>query len=151
MGKWGGIEVLARAGSGEGEMGRGNLEGKGGNGKTEMLGGGEEGTISQMDMMKCLGGHINQSTLFTRATPGTPASPNKTVIYLRPCSTFILPYQNAMTDIYVSYIILLLSPSPAIQASRAHRQARFQVRFACRPSSQCSMTYLICDQPAPLV
>ena len=36
MGKWGGIEVLARAGSGEGEMGRGNLEGKGGNGKGEM-------------------------------------------------------------------------------------------------------------------
>ena len=36
MGKWGGIEVLARAGSGEGEMGRGNLEGKGGNRKVEM-------------------------------------------------------------------------------------------------------------------
>ena len=100
MGKWGGIEVLARAGSGEGEMGRGNLKGKGGNGKGEMgrgqqergdskgaNGRGEEGArgeeISQMDMMKCLGGHMEclggmrlQSflTLFTRATPGTLAS-----------------------------------------------------------------------------
>ena len=81
-------------------MGRGNLEGKGamgrerwggGNRKGEtvkgQMGGGEEGAreeeISQMDMMKCLGGHMEclggmrlQSflTLFTRATPGTPAS-----------------------------------------------------------------------------
>ena len=80
--------------------GRGNLEGKGNNGKGEtgrgnrkgetvkgQMGGGEEGArgeeISQMDMMKCLGGHMEclggmglQSflTLFTRATPGTPAS-----------------------------------------------------------------------------
>ena len=99
-GKWGEIEVPARAGSWEGEMGRGNLEGKGGNGKGEMggvnrngktvkgqMGGGEEGArgeeILQMDVMKCLGGHMEclggmklQSflTLFTRATPGTPAS-----------------------------------------------------------------------------
>ena len=41
---------------------------------------GEEGArgegISQMDMMKCLGGMRLQFllTLFTRATPGTPAS-----------------------------------------------------------------------------
>ena len=63
----------------------------GGNRKVEtvkgQMGGGEEGArgeeISQMDMMKCLGGHMEclggmrlQSflTLFTRATPGTPAS-----------------------------------------------------------------------------
>ena len=51
------------------------------------MGGGEEGArgeeISQIDMMKCLGGHMEclggmrlQSflALFTRATPGTPAS-----------------------------------------------------------------------------
>ena len=63
------------AGDGEGATGRGQR------------GGGEEGArgegISQMDMMKCLGGHMEclcgmrlQSflTLFTRATPGTPAS-----------------------------------------------------------------------------
>ena len=99
MEKRGGVEVLARAGRGEVEMGRGNLEGKGGNGEGEMgrdnrkgetvngqIGGGEEGArgeIFQMDMMKCLGGHMQwlggmrlQSflTLFTRATPGTPAS-----------------------------------------------------------------------------
>ena len=105
MGKRGGIEVLARAGSGEGETGRaklggGNREGAWGNGKGEMgtgqqegetgkgaKGSGEEGAsgvgFSQMDMMKCLGGHVEclggmklQSfpTLFTRATPGTPAS-----------------------------------------------------------------------------
>ena len=40
MGKQGGVEVLARAGSGEGETGRvrlggGNREGEGGNGKGE--------------------------------------------------------------------------------------------------------------------
>ena len=84
-------------GDGKREMGRG--DGDGGNGKGEMggakgrgrrgswqRGGGEQGArgggISQMDM-KCLGGHMEclggtrlQSflTLFTRATPGTPAS-----------------------------------------------------------------------------
>ena len=64
---------------------------RGGNRKGEtvkgQMGGAEEGVrgeeISQMDMMKCLGGHMEclggmrlQSflTLFTRATPGTPAS-----------------------------------------------------------------------------
>ena len=47
MGKWGGIEVLARAGNGEGEMGRGNLEGKGGNGKGEMGRGQQEGGDSK--------------------------------------------------------------------------------------------------------
>ena len=58
--------------------------GRQGNGQR---GGGEEGArgegISQMDMIKCLGGHMEclggmrvQSflTSFTRATPGTPAS-----------------------------------------------------------------------------
>ena len=43
----------------------------------------EEGGISQMDSYKCLGGHMeclggtrlrSFLTLFTRATPGTPAS-----------------------------------------------------------------------------
>ena len=84
-----GREVLARAGSGEGETGRVRLGG--GNRKGETMEGakgrGEEGArgegISQMDMMKCLVGHMEclggmrlQSflTLFTRATPGTPAS-----------------------------------------------------------------------------
>ena len=47
MEKWGGIEILARAGSGEGEMGRGNLEGKGGNGKGEMGRGQQEGGDSK--------------------------------------------------------------------------------------------------------
>ena len=47
MGKWGGIEVLARAGSREGEMGRDNLEGKGGNGKGEMGRGQQEGGDSK--------------------------------------------------------------------------------------------------------
>ena len=59
-------------------MGRGKQEegdGEGGKGKGEKNGAGGEG-ISQMDMMKCLGGIRLQSflTLFTRATPGTPAS-----------------------------------------------------------------------------
>ena len=76
MVKWGGVEVQARAGSEEGDTWRdrqegGNAEGEGamgkgegGNGKGEMRrgqrGGREEGArgegISQMDMMKCLGG-----------------------------------------------------------------------------------------------
>ena len=73
MGQWEG-------GDGEGATGRGET-GKGAKGR------GEEGAsgvgFSQMDMMKCLGGHVEclggmrlQSflTLFTRATPGTPAS-----------------------------------------------------------------------------
>ena len=71
----------------------------GGNRKGEtvkgQMGGGEEGArgeeISQMDMMKCLGGHMEclggmrlQSflALFTRATPGTPAS---SIIYSLVC------------------------------------------------------------------
>ena len=100
MGKRGGVEVLARAGSGEGEMGRvklgggmGQWEGGDGEGATGrgrqgrgQRGGekkGHEERGFQMDMMKCLGGHVEclggmrlQSflTLFTRATPGTPAS-----------------------------------------------------------------------------
>ena len=98
MGKREGVEVPARAGSLEGETGKVRLGGGGGNGKGEVAtgrgrqgrgqrGGEEEGAkgegISQMDMMKCLGGHMEclggmrlQSflTLFTCATPGTPAS-----------------------------------------------------------------------------
>ena len=105
MGKRGGVEVLARAGSLEWETGRvklgeGNREGAWGNGKGEMgrgqqeggdgeggKGRGEEGAsgvgFSQMDMMKCLGGHVERLggmrlqsflTLFTCAMPGTPAS-----------------------------------------------------------------------------
>ena len=38
---------MARAGSGEGEMGRGNLEGKGGNGKGELGRGQQEGGDSK--------------------------------------------------------------------------------------------------------
>ena len=69
-----------KGGDGEGATGK-VRQGKG------QMGGGEEGArgeeISQMDMMKCLDGHMEclggmrlQSflTLFTRATPGTPAS-----------------------------------------------------------------------------
>ena len=105
MGKWGGVEVLARAWSGKGEtervrLGGGNGEGEEGNGEGEMGRGNRKGEtekgakgrgrrrargegISQMDMMKCLGGHMECLggmrlqfflTLFTRATPGTPAS-----------------------------------------------------------------------------
>ena len=89
MGKRGGVEVLARAGSGEGEKGRVRLGGcngeeEGGNEKGEMGRGQQEGGdgeghkgegrrrgkregISQMDMMKCLGGTRLQFflTLFT--------------------------------------------------------------------------------------
>ena len=69
MGKWGVVEVLARAGSGEVETGRVRLggvngeraTGRGRQGRGQM-GGGEEvarGTeISQMDMVKYLGGHM---------------------------------------------------------------------------------------------
>ena len=104
MVKRGGVEVLARARSGEGETGRvrlggGNGEREGANGKggdggegkgrtgkgrgergRGQRGGREEGArgegISQMDMMKCLGGMRLQSflTLFTHAALGTPAS-----------------------------------------------------------------------------
>ena len=89
--------VRWRGGNGKGEMGRG--DGDGGNGKEDMRRGKRKGEmgklakgrgrtrgkrrgISQMDI-KCLGGHIEclcgtrlQSflALFTRATPGTPAS-----------------------------------------------------------------------------
>ena len=94
-GRLGGVAVLTRARSGEGEMGRvrtkrgqwgggGGVMGKGrwegGKGEGEKKG--REG-ISQMDMMKCLGGYMECLggmrlnfflTLFTRATPGTPAS-----------------------------------------------------------------------------
>ena len=87
-GETGRVEVLARVGSGEGEKWRVRLgcngEEEGGNWKGETgkgtKGRGEEGArgerISQMDMMKCLGGMRLQFllTLFTRATPGTPAS-----------------------------------------------------------------------------
>ena len=89
--------LLARAVSGEGEtwrvrLGGGNGEGEGGNGeggRGQQEGGDDEGgkgegekkgargeSISHMDMMKCLAGMRLQSflTLFTRATPGTPAS-----------------------------------------------------------------------------
>ena len=93
MGKRGGVEVLARAGSGEGEKGRVRLGGcngeeEGGNEKGEMGRGQQEGGdgeghkgegrrrargegISQMDVMKCLGGMRLQFflTLFTGATP----------------------------------------------------------------------------------
>ena len=76
-GETGGVEVLARARSGKWETGRvrqggGNREGEGGNRKGEMRRGQQEGEIgkvakgrgerargegiSQMDMMKCLGG-----------------------------------------------------------------------------------------------
>ena len=71
-------------GNGKGEMRRGKRKGE--TGGSWQRGGGEQGArgggISQMDM-KCLGGHMEclcgtrlQSflTLFTRATPGTPAS-----------------------------------------------------------------------------
>ena len=62
---------------GKGRWGEGNRTGEKGMGQR---GGEEEGArgegISQMDMMKCLGGMRLQSflTLFTRAAPGTPAS-----------------------------------------------------------------------------
>ena len=84
-----------RGGNGKGEMGRG--DGDGGNGKGEMgrgqrrgrrgswqRGGAEEGARGGgISHMKCLGGHMECLggtrlqiflTLFTRATPGTPAS-----------------------------------------------------------------------------
>ena len=81
--QWGGgqrEEEMEKGGNGEGEgeMERGQQE-RGGRGRGQREGG-EEGArgegISQMDMMKCLGGMRLQSflTLFTRATPGTPAS-----------------------------------------------------------------------------
>ena len=100
MGKRGGEEVLARVGSGEGEtwrvrlgggnggrgrgaMGRGrwgggNRRGRRGSGQR---GRGEKGAqegISQRDKMKRLDGMRLQSflTLFTIATPGTPANNN---------------------------------------------------------------------------
>ena len=82
--EWGGEMGRDRLGGGngeggneKGEMGREQQEGGTGKGQRK---GGEEGArgkgISQMDMMKCLGGMRLQSflTLFTRATPGTPAS-----------------------------------------------------------------------------
>ena len=67
---------------GKGATGRGDGEGLTGRGRWErgQRGGGNEGTraegISQRDMMKCLGGRRLQTflTLFTRATPGSPAS-----------------------------------------------------------------------------
>ena len=77
MGKWGGVEVLARAGCGEGRQEGLDCEEAMGRGRGQWEGG-EEGArgegISQMDMMKCLGGMRLQSflTLFTRAVPGTP-------------------------------------------------------------------------------
>ena len=78
--EWGGGDVEVRLGGGnvEGEIGRGQQEGV--DGERGQRGGGEEGArrkgISQMDMMKCLGGMRLQFflTLFTLATPGTPAS-----------------------------------------------------------------------------
>ena len=59
-------------------MGRGKQEegdGEGVKGQREKKGQEERG-FPQMDMMKCLGGIRLQSflTLFTLATPGTPAS-----------------------------------------------------------------------------
>ena len=60
-------------------MGRGQQERGGGRGRGQR-GGGEEGARGEgnslMDMMKCKGGMRLHSflTLFTRATPGTPAS-----------------------------------------------------------------------------
>ena len=61
--------------SGKERLGGANRKGEMGNGQR---GGGEEGArgegISQMDIIKCLGGRRLQSflTLFTRATPVTP-------------------------------------------------------------------------------
>ena len=94
-----GYEVLAMPGSGHRltwrvRLGGGNAEGEGGRWEggdgpgatgrggwgSGQRGGGEKGArgegISQMDMMKSLDGMRLQSflTLFTRATPGTPAS-----------------------------------------------------------------------------
>ena len=71
-GKWEGGDEEGQKEGGDGEVGKGEVENKGQ----------EDRGISQMDM-KCLGGHMEclcgtrlQSflTLFTRATPGTPAS-----------------------------------------------------------------------------
>ena len=75
--RWGGGQL--GGGDGEGATGRGDREVGKREGEKK---GHEEGGISQKDM-KCLGGHMEclggtrlQSffTLFTRATPGTPAS-----------------------------------------------------------------------------
>ena len=83
-GRQGGGNREGAWGNGKGEMGRGATgRGKRGRGQRggEKKGHKERGF--QMDMMKCLGGHVEclggmrlQSflTLFTRATPGTPAS-----------------------------------------------------------------------------
>ena len=65
-----------RGAMGRERWGGGNRKGETGKGTK---GRGEEGArgegLSQMDMMKCLGGMRLQFflTLFTRATPGTPA------------------------------------------------------------------------------
>ena len=70
MGRWRG---QWEGGDGDGATGRGRWE-------RGQRGGGEEGArgegISQMDKMKRMGGMRLQNflTLFTRATPGTPAS-----------------------------------------------------------------------------
>ena len=67
-------------GAGDGEGGNREGETERGQGRGEE--GARGGEISQMDMVKCLDGHMEclggmrlQSflTLFTRATPGTPA------------------------------------------------------------------------------
>ena len=73
----GGCNGEEEGGNGNWEMGRGQQEGEMGKGTN---GRGEEGArgegITQMDMMKCLGGMRLQFflTLITHATPGTPAS-----------------------------------------------------------------------------
>ena len=84
-GQWGGGGGQWERGDRERATGRGRRGGGKGEGKKK----GQEERVSQMDMMKCLGGMRLQSflTLFTRATPGTPASHMIKDMKLLLCST----------------------------------------------------------------
>ena len=96
-GRWRGGQW--EGGDGEGVLGRRRC-GRGLRGGGGVMVGGEEGArgwgISQMDMMKCPGGHMECFggmrlqgflTLFTHATPGSPAS-----LYHRHRNIFIGSY-----------------------------------------------------------
>ena len=76
-GQWQGGGGQWERGDGEGARGRGRRGGGKGEGEKKVQ---EERDFT--DMMKCLGGMRLQSflTLFTRATPGTPASNNIIII-----------------------------------------------------------------------
>ena len=118
VGDWEGDD--GEGGNGVGEMERGatgrgrwgGAKGRGRRGRWQR-GGGEQGArgggISQMDM-KCLGGHMEclcgtrlQSflTLFTRATPGTPAS-SSYIQMLRSCNTTLGLAFHHQDSIFVS-------------------------------------------------